>query len=325
MVTVAQPQPYQQPLSQTQRTRWYGEPTNVNSINVAGNIPYRPALPDGTPQSVRVHPLLADHFVDTCIAANKASSYKPQRMDSHVVRAIRGSRIYSVHSWASAWDIFTTKPTVPPPGGVWTPDEHFVSGISSAEKRIEPSFAKFVEAFLEAGYWWGGFFRRTTKPSGQSRGPAGMDTPHFEWRQAPPKQTSTNSSASHRVLRAGFTGNDVNELIANLRLLGYNIPQDTNSVSPAVIAAVVSIQGSEGLEVDGLYGPLTHAAVGALVASRKAQPPARQVVVPEPSPNIEIQKAIRGINQRLDFLDNNISNRLAYIRRQVEIISKENK
>ena len=325
MATVAQPDPYQNPLSQTQRTRWYGEPDSVDSINVVDDIPYEPALPNGTPQWVGVHPLLVDVFVDTCESAHRVSTYRPLRMDSHVVRSIRGSRIASVHSWACAWDMFSTRPTISPPGGVWTPDEHFTRGIGSAEKRIEPSFARFVEAFLEAGFWWGGFFRRKTKPSGQSRGPAGMDTPHFEWRKKPPTGPSSKLPPQQRLLQAGMSGNDVNELIANLRTLGFNIPPGTTTMSPAVIAAVVSIQGSSKLEIDGVYGPLTHSTVGSLVAAKNAE--RRKVATPAPAvsqPNPAIEKALVGITQRIDFIDANVPKRIDFIRRQVEAIRKEN-
>ena len=122
-----------------------------------------------------------------------------------------------------------------------------------------------------------------------------------------------------------MTGNDVLELIANLRTLGFSIPATTATMSPAVIAAVVSIQGTENLEVDGIYGPLTHAAVGSLIASKKLEArnsPTTAVAVE--GPNEKIEAALRGIAQRLDSIDENVPKRINAIRRQLEVIRKEN-
>lgn len=242
MVSVTQPVPYLPGLSNRARIEMFGTPRSVRSIDVGADIPQTPVLQDGRRQAVKCHPELVNHFVDTCVEAHRRSMYRPKRMDSHVIRLIRGSSsVYSSHSWATAWDIFSTPADVPPPGGVWTPDAHFSknSKLAPAALSIERNFADFVEVFLENGFWWGGFFRRKTKPRGQSRGPAGMDTPHFEWRSklplgAPVKKTSPVPG----VWKRGSSGPDV-----------------------AFVQTLMREKLGIAVESDGVFGPKTEQAV----------------------------------------------------------------
>lgn len=271
MATVKQPSPYLPGLSNRQRIDMFGTPASIRSVNVADDIPQTPVLSDGRRQAVKCHPDLVDHFVDTCDEAHRRSHYRPRRMDSHVIRLIRGSSsVYSSHSWATAWDIFSTPADVAPPGGVWTPDAHFTSGSGAfpAAASIERNFADFVEVFLEAGFWWGGFFRRKTRPRGQSRGPHGMDTPHFEWRsKLPMGSASTVASARPGEWGVGSTGDDV-----------------------AFIQTLMRERLGVDIESDGIFGPQTGSAV--LAARIRLKLPPSQVA---DRPFVDALKAYRPV------------------------------
>ena len=114
-----------------------------------------------TPWGIRVtaHFLVVPRFAAACELAKRASSWSPRRIDSYSCRPIRNSRSYSIHAWAMAWDFFATPPNVPPPGGVWTPD----NGVPS----------DFAAAFEQYGFVWGGNFGR-------------KDVPHIEWASGRP-------------------------------------------------------------------------------------------------------------------------------------------
>lgn len=103
----------------------------------------------------RVHKLIAPLFLDACHhAAADVPEWRPQRCDSYVCRKIRGGTDHSLHSYGLAHDWFATPPNVPPPGGVWTPD----NGVPIS----------FARPFLERGFTWGATFER-------------IDVPHIEW------------------------------------------------------------------------------------------------------------------------------------------------
>ena len=110
--------------------------------------------------TVTVHKVIKDQFAAGCEAADKASKWKPKRIDSYAKRRIRGGSGWSLHSWPLAWDIFATGPNVPPPGGVWDPD----NGVPE----------DFGKAFEDLGFTWGKRWDR-------------VDVPHIEWADVPPK------------------------------------------------------------------------------------------------------------------------------------------
>lgn len=120
-----------------------------------------PCTPDNhrtylTPWGIRVvvHAVVLPRFAAACDLAKRASSWQPLRIDSYACRKIRGRDAWSIHAWAMAWDFFATPPSVPPPGGVWTPDN-----------AVPPTFAA---AFERYGFTWGANFDR-------------VDVPHIEW------------------------------------------------------------------------------------------------------------------------------------------------
>lgn len=86
--------------------------------------------------------------------AHKFSDWKPKRIDSFVCRPIRGSSLISNHGRGAAWDLFSTGPGVPPPGGVWHPTDTFG--------------APFAFCFTDLGFTWGREWDR-------------QDFPHLEW------------------------------------------------------------------------------------------------------------------------------------------------
>lgn len=110
---------------------------------------------------VRVHVLVAPVFLEACVGAHRDpyAGFHPRRIDSYACRAVRGSTSPSLHSWALAEDFFGTDEGVPPPGGVWKPDD-----------TVTPEFARH---FIRLGFRWGAFFTR-------------QDWPHMEWPGTPP-------------------------------------------------------------------------------------------------------------------------------------------
>ena len=132
-------------ITNDERTRIFGAPCNT------GN--HRNYL---TPWGIRTvcHFLVLPRFAAACDLAKRASSWVPRRIDAYACRNIRDSDEWSIHSWAMAWDFFATPPGIPPPGGVWTPDN-----------GVPPEFAA---AFVRYGFTWGANFQR-------------RDVPHIEW------------------------------------------------------------------------------------------------------------------------------------------------
>lgn len=86
--------------------------------------------------------------------AHEFAPFEPERIDSYNCRPIRGGTTLSRHAAGAALDIFATGPTIPPPGGVWTPDSTFGN--------------RFARPFTDLGFTWGRQFSR-------------RDDPHVEW------------------------------------------------------------------------------------------------------------------------------------------------
>lgn len=135
-----------QRISYVERVRLFG---------VAGNR--RNTVTVRTPWGMDAvcHRLVADRFMVACDEAAIRSPWRPLRIDSFAYRPIRNSLSTSLHSWALAWDFFSTPPEVPPPGGVWHPND-----------AVPPDFAA---AFTGRGFTWGATFSRRA------------DYPHIEW------------------------------------------------------------------------------------------------------------------------------------------------
>lgn len=130
-------------LDRAERDQLFGQPGHVNKHLVT------------TPWGLTVwcHDIIAPAFLSACKDA-AACSWKPHRIDSYNYRNIRGSTAVSMHAYALAWDFFATPPNVPPPGGVWTPDN--------------PVTPEFAACFTRRGFRWGATFTR-------------QDLPHIEW------------------------------------------------------------------------------------------------------------------------------------------------
>lgn len=113
---------------------------------------------DGSRIYVTCHRAIKARFRLACKRAKNfsrfGSSGKVQRIDSFVCRSIRGSTTISNHGKGKAWDIFATGPGVPPPGGVWEPDETFGK--------------QFARCFTDLGFTWGSQWQR-------------QDWPHLEY------------------------------------------------------------------------------------------------------------------------------------------------
>lgn len=140
-------------IGNAERDRLFG-PRCDTARHVLHTTPWGP--------KVRVHRLLAERFAEACAEAFRASIWTPKRIDSYACRPIRGSSSPSLHSWGLAWDFFATDPGVPPPGGVWKP-----------ENTVPETFA---QVFIRRGFRWGRNFER-------------QDWPHIEWASAPPQRT----------------------------------------------------------------------------------------------------------------------------------------
>lgn len=142
-------------ISALQRASVFGQPGRVPRVQVV--------TPWGI--AVQCHELIAPRFAAACQEAHDTVAWTPQRIDSYNPRPIRdtdGDRLeeWSLHSQALAFDFFATPPNVPPPGGVWTPD----NGLP----------ADFAAVFERYGFRWGG--RWTTR----------RDVPHIEWADGRP-------------------------------------------------------------------------------------------------------------------------------------------
>lgn len=143
-------------ISRSVRDRIFGPPGKVDRVTVL------------TPWGIKVvcHRLIAPLFLICCQDAHDhVTDWVPRRIDSYNFRPIRGTKDNpSMHGYALAWDFFITGPTVPPPGGVWTP-----------HNSLTPRFA---ECFTRRGFRWGADFDR-------------VDLPHIEWPGGLPSHTAT--------------------------------------------------------------------------------------------------------------------------------------
>ncbi len=136
-------------ITAARRTAIFGQPGHVDKIAVM--------TPWGVP--TQCHVLIAPLFTQACEAAFHIP-WDPQRIDSYNPRPIRGEDgdeldEWSLHAWCLGWDFFATPPNMPPPGGVWTPD----NGVPEA----------FARCFTDRGFRWGGDWNRR------------RDVPHIEW------------------------------------------------------------------------------------------------------------------------------------------------
>lgn len=137
-------------LTNSQRAAAYGQPGQVDKVTVS------------TPWAVRctVHRKIAPVFLAACHEAAQVTTWRPRRVEGYNHRVIAGTTSTSLHSYGLAVDFFATAPGVPPPGGVWDPDD-----------RMPASFAA---CFTRRGFTWGATFSRRA------------DYPHIEWAGPPP-------------------------------------------------------------------------------------------------------------------------------------------
>lgn len=231
----------------------YGRPGSFRPVAVQDRLPWVPRRSDGTVQAVLAHPLIAEEFVAACQAAASASSWTPQRIDSYVPRAIRnyfkgsppkgwrlGDRGTSNHAWATAFDFFATPADVPPPGGVWTPNN-----------GVPPEFAKVFEG---RGWTWGGRWRRT-------------DTPHIEFTGEPPAGRLLEPDYADwltGMLKQGDTGSGVLNLQLGLLMAGLEGVELTAVFGPVTTGLVRQVQSLADIVVDGIVGPATERAIAGL-------------------------------------------------------------
>lgn len=154
-------------LTVGERDRLFGIRCNVRKVTVRN--------PWG--DRVVLHELIAPVYLEACAAADADpfTTWRPARTDSYACRTVRGSKTPSLHSWALAVDKFATAEQVPPPGGVWTPDD-----------PMPPEFARH---FIRRGFRWGAFFRR-------------RDLPHLEWPEEPPGPRSSSPIAPKEAVMA---------------------------------------------------------------------------------------------------------------------------
>lgn len=133
---------------------------------------------NGVPIRVTINQALVARFRLACRRAVKLE-WKPRRIDSFNCRQIRGSTSWSRHAFASAWDFFRTGPSVPPPGGVWQPNDTFGE--------------KFALVFEDLGFTWGGRWARG-------------DFPHIEWSgNAVPALTLKERRSTYKKFKARGT------------------------------------------------------------------------------------------------------------------------
>lgn len=78
-----------------------------------------------------------------------------------------------------------------------------------------------------------------------------------------PNASTTVTALGNRLLKNGVSGNDVKTLQELLIQLGYDLPKygADSKFGAETEKAVATFQASEGLEADGIYGDLTHAAL----------------------------------------------------------------
>ena len=111
---------------------------------------------------------------------------------------------------------------------------------------------------------------------------AGFGRPNYGMQIAPSEpsapstsdesETSADSTLGTRLLKNGSKGDDVKELQTLLIRFGYNLNRygADGKFGAETEAAVCDFQEDAGLEVDGKYGPKSHAAMLALISSSQA-------------------------------------------------------
>ena len=82
---------------------------------------------------------------------------------------------------------------------------------------------------------------------------------------------STPTTSGHAVLRKGDNNDDVRELQEKLEYLGYNVGGVDGDFGKNTLAAVTEFQSKNGLEVDGVVGQQTWAAIDKAVATKKSE------------------------------------------------------
>lgn len=151
-------------IGNAERSRLFGQPGDRSYLRTVE-----------TPWGIRVpvHEKIVGVFSEACRRAGRVA-WNPRRIDSFNPRPIRGSSVWSIHSWALAFDFFATPPGVPPPGGVWTP----ANGVP----------AEFAKCFTDLGFTWGATFTR-------------CDVPHIEWADRPPTTIPQEDDVTPEELR----------------------------------------------------------------------------------------------------------------------------
>ena len=97
-------------------------------------------------------------------------------------------------------------------------------------------------------------------------------------------ETEADKSAlGQRLLKRGCVGEDVRELQQALMELGYDLPRDgaDGDFGAQTEAAVRAFQGDHGLEADGEYGPLTHAALMEAITAAEGDKPENAPETPD--------------------------------------------
>lgn len=122
--------------------------------------------------TVSVNKAVKARFKLACKRAEECG-WNPARIDSYACRSIRGSSSWSRHAFACAWDFFYTGPGVPPPGGVWQPDNTFRH--------------RFAACFTDLGFTWGSQWARP-------------DFPHVEWSSSYVPKLTVRERLSTRLL-----------------------------------------------------------------------------------------------------------------------------
>ena len=92
--------------------------------------------------------------------------------------------------------------------------------------------------------------------------------PFIDYNDGANAVTPTEAALGSRLLQKGMSGSDVKALQELLMQLGYELPKygADSDYGTETEAAVIAFQKAEGLEADGKYGALTHAALMDAVA-----------------------------------------------------------
>lgn len=188
-------------ISTAERTRIFGSPCDTRNLVLVR-----------TPWGMRcqVHRLIADVFLDACQQAKAdVVEWRPKRVDHYACRTIRGASTPSLHAYGLAFDFFATAPDVPPPGGVWTPD----NGVPAA----------FARCFTERGFTWGATFTR-------------KDVPHIEWAAGRPGSFRPRTAEPEPPYEPVIYPNTLNGV--PVRTFALRIPTDPDGDGSAPVCPV---------------------------------------------------------------------------------------